>query len=112
MPFINNQSEGTCFIELQNEAQARIASNTFNGFGLDKKHTLRSCHFNDYENFLSVEEEFKMPQCAELGDLRDYLNDIDRDQYIYQESKTGSLNYHFSTMIQNRQNLLINDIKT
>lgn len=99
MPFIDGQTQGTCFITLKNEAEARLASNTLNGFALDKKHTLRSCHYNDYEMYMAVEEEFKMPQSAELNDLRNYLNDVDRDQYVYQQSKDCYLMYQYSSML-------------
>ena len=49
---------------------------------------------HEFEQLMSMDEEFKMPQAAtDLKDLRAPIFDTKRDQYVYKSGKKVFVNY-------------------
>lgn len=70
---------------MKNEEHARIGASIFNGYQLTKKNTFSSCLLPEFEKLMQTSEEFKMPEAAQLIDLRAPVLDTKNEHYMFTE---------------------------
>ena len=87
------ETDGVAFIQMQNESQAREGAAIFDGFKLTSKNIFATCLMPEFEKIMQTEDNFIMPQAAELEDLRAPIFDVKREQYFFKSVKNAQVNY-------------------
>lgn len=84
-PEADGKTKGYIFLEYMSPAHAVDAVKNADGYKLDKQHTFRVNLFTDFDKYMTISEEWDIPEkqpFKDLGNLRYWLEDPDcRDQY-------------------------------
>ena len=64
---------------MNNEENARLGAHIFDGFKLTSKNIFATCLLPEYEKIMQTQEDFEMPEAAELEDLRAPVFDLKRE---------------------------------
>ena len=59
-----------------------MASSVLDNYKFDKKHTLNAVIWTEFDRILGVNDDFILPQSADLEDLRSYELNPHIDQYL------------------------------
>ena len=102
----DGKTKGYAFLEFNNPKSAMDAVKNTNNYKLDRQHTFLVNMFADFEKYLSMEDDWQIPQEEEYqdqGNLKHWLLDADaNDQYsilhdggdkvsIFSNTKSGAL---------------------
>ncbi|XP_070617473.1 eukaryotic translation initiation factor 3 subunit B [Erythrolamprus reginae] len=84
-PEADGQTKGYIFLEYMSPTHALDAVKNTDGYKLDKQHTFRVNLFTDFDKYMTISDEWEIPEkqpFKDLGNLRYWLEDPDcRDQY-------------------------------
>ncbi|XP_034987280.1 eukaryotic translation initiation factor 3 subunit B [Zootoca vivipara] len=84
-PEADGQTKGYIFLEYMSPTHASDAIKNADGYKLDKQHTFRVNLFTDFDKYMTISDEWEIPEkqpFKDLGNLRYWLEDPDcRDQY-------------------------------
>nr|XP_003226093.1 PREDICTED: eukaryotic translation initiation factor 3 subunit B [Anolis carolinensis] len=84
-PEADGQTKGYIFLEYMSPTHAIDAVKNADGYKLDKQHTFRVNLFTDFDKYMTISDEWEIPEkqpFKDLGNLRYWLEDPDcRDQY-------------------------------
>ncbi|KAF7242985.1 Eukaryotic translation initiation factor 3 subunit B [Varanus komodoensis] len=84
-PESDGQTKGYIFLEYSSPTHALDAIKSADGYKLDKQHTFRVNLFTDFDKYMTISDEWEIPEkqpFKDLGNLRYWLEDADcRDQY-------------------------------
>ncbi|XP_034293772.1 eukaryotic translation initiation factor 3 subunit B [Pantherophis guttatus] len=84
-PEADGQTKGYIFLEYMSPTHALDAVKNTDGYKLDKQHTFRVNLFTDFDKYMTISDEWEIPEkqpFKDLGNLRYWLEDADcRDQY-------------------------------
>lgn len=91
---------------MKNEEHARIGASIFNGYQLTKKNIFASCLLPEFEKVMQTNEEFKMPEAAELIDLRAPVLDTRTENYMFmdQTKHVNAKNFNGASYFSRGQN--------
>ena len=82
IPFEGEKSAGCAFVRTEDPQQAWVASSVLDNYKFDKKHTLNAVIWTEFDRILGVNDDFILPQSADLEDLRSYELNPHIDQYL------------------------------
>jgi len=76
---------GQAFLELSNDADARVCATTFNGHKLDKKHIFSACTFPDFDKIISYGDDNKTSEDykTQYLDLNNHMLECKNNQYAF-----------------------------
>ncbi|NXT19830.1 EIF3B factor, partial [Syrrhaptes paradoxus] len=84
-PEADGKTKGYIFLEYMSPSHAVDAVKNADGYKLDKQHTFRVNLFTDFDKYMTISDEWEIPEkqpFKDLGNLRYWLEDPDcRDQY-------------------------------
>jgi len=59
--------------------KAQEAISAIHNYALDKKHTLAACQFEDFNSYLEMDDELRIPKSSDLVDLHSHMFDAYND---------------------------------